>query len=71
MKTLITFANGGTANGVWTFEEEGGSTKVTWSLHVALGYNPVMRIMGNLMMGGKVGPLFDIGLGNLKSVSEQ
>ena len=71
VKTLITFANNGTANGEWTFEAEGNSTKVTWNIHVALGYNPVMRIMGNLMMAGKVGPLFEIGLNNLKNISEK
>ena len=70
IKTLITFAVGGSANGEWKFEEMGNSTKVTWGLNVNLGYNPVKRIMGNLMFGGKVGPLFDKGLSNLKQVSE-
>lgn len=71
VKTLITFADAGSANGEWTFETMGNSTKVTWNLHVNMGYNPLMRIMGNLMMGDKVGPLFDTGLMNLKKVSEK
>ena len=70
IKTLITFAVGGNANGNWTFVPEGNGTKVTWGIHVELGYNPLMRIMGNLMMADKVGPLFDTGLGNLKKASE-
>ena len=70
MKTLITFADAGTANGTWTFEEKGNQTKVTWAIHVELGYNPMMRIMGNLLMAGKVGPLFEKGLVNLKELSE-
>lgn len=70
-KTLITFADMGTANGTWTFNEENGATTVTWGLKVQLGYNPLMRIGGNLMFGGKVGPLFDKGLSNLKQVCEQ
>ena len=70
IKTLITFADTGTANGEWFFEKNNTGTKVTWTLHVNLGYNPLKRIIGNLVIGDKVGPLFDIGLANLKKVSE-
>jgi len=70
IKTLISFAVGGSANGEWKFEENGSATKVTWGLNVNLGYNPMKRNMGNPMFGGKVGPLFEKGLSNLKQVSE-
>lgn len=70
LKTLITFADAGSANGSWTFEKTATGTKVTWSIHVGLGYNPLKRIIGNMVIGDQVGPLFDIGLGNLKTVSE-
>lgn len=70
VKTLITFADAGHANGEWSFEPGDNATKVTWAIHVELGYNPLKRIVGNLVIGDQVGPLFDIGLGNLKEVSE-
>ena len=70
IKTLITFAVEGSANGEWKFEESQNNTKVTWRLNVNLGFNPVKRIMGNLMFAGKVEPLFEKGLSNLKKASE-
>jgi len=70
LKTLISFADGGSANGVWLFEQRGSTTKVTWTIQVQLGYNPLKRIIGNLVMENHVGPLFEIGLNNLKNISE-
>ena len=60
----------GSANGDWSFKQNGNKTKVTWTINVGLGYNPIKRIMGNLMLDGKVGPLFEKGLSNLKKISE-
>jgi hypothetical protein len=71
IKTLITFEDGGSANGYWTFKSKENTTKVTWKVKVDLGYNPFKRIMGNLMMDGHIGPLFETGLKNLKKVSEK
>ena len=70
LKTLISFADGGSANGVWIFEQTENTTKVTWTIQVQLGYNPLKRIIGNLVMEKHVGPLFEIGLNNLKNISE-
>ncbi len=70
-KTLITFEDGNTANGEWKLVENSGSTQVTWSVSVPLGYNPLKRIMGNLMMDGEIGPLFEQGLSNLSAVASQ
>jgi len=70
LKTLISFEDGGSANGVWLFEQTGNTTKVTWTIKVQLGYNPLKRIIGNLIMEGQVGPLFETGLNNLKNISE-
>ncbi|MEW7279804.1 SRPBCC family protein [Aquimarina sp. 2201CG1-2-11] len=70
IKTLISFEDGGSANGIWLFDQNNNKTNVTWTIYIDLGYNPLKRIMGNLMMESKVGPLFEIGLSNLKKVSE-
>ncbi|WP_074407626.1 MULTISPECIES: SRPBCC family protein [Aquimarina] len=70
IKTLITFEDGGFANGTWLFNEDHNTTTVTWTVKVNLGYNPLKRIMGNLMMEHKIGSVFEKGLVNLKKVSE-
>jgi hypothetical protein len=71
VKTLISFEDGGSANGTWLFTEEANVTTVNWTIQVDLGYNPLKRIMGNLMMEGQVAPLFEKGLSNLKEISEE
>ncbi|WP_106794271.1 SRPBCC family protein [Aquimarina sp. Aq78] len=70
IKTLISFEDGGFANGTWLFNEDNNKTMVTWTVKVNLGYNPLKRIMGNLMMESKVGSVFEKGLVNLKKISE-
>lgn len=46
----------------------GGATKVTWSMDMDLGMNPVFRVMG-LFMDGMIGPNFELGLANIADVA--
>ena len=41
-------------------------TRVTWSMRMDLGFNPVARVMG-LFMDRMVGPVFERGLANLQA----
>ena len=70
LKTEITFSDQGKANGIWKFEEGDKGTKVTWRININLGMNPIKKIVGGLMMDGKVGPEFEQGLAKLKNVAE-
>ena len=57
------------STGDMTLEPVDGGTLVTWSDSGDLGASPVNRYMG-LMMDGMIGPDFELGLENLKTVSE-
>ena len=56
--------------GFYTFEETPEGTKVTWTMEADMGANPVGKYFG-LMMDGMIGPDFERGLENLRSVVEQ
>ncbi|WP_420861343.1 SRPBCC family protein [Algirhabdus cladophorae] len=45
-----------------------GATKVTWTMDMDLGMNPVFRVMG-LFMDGMIGPNFELGLANIADVA--
>lgn len=45
-----------------------GATKVTWSMDMDLGMNPVFRVMG-LFMDGMIGSNFELGLANIADVT--
>lgn len=70
IRTEISFGDGGKANGNWQFQEKNDGTLVTWRLDVSLGWNPLKKIMGGLMMDGMVGPDFEKGLQHLKRICE-
>ena len=57
------------STGEFTLESVEGGTLVTWSDSGDMGMNPVNRYMG-LMMDGMIGPDFELGLENLKTVVE-
>ena len=69
IKTQIDFEGQGTSNGAWVFEPTKDGTKVTWSMDIDMGNNPIGRIMG-LMMDGMIGSDFEKGLTNMKKVVE-
>ncbi|MEO0336989.1 MAG: SRPBCC family protein [Pseudomonadota bacterium] len=50
-------------------EQAPGKTKVTWTMRMNLGYNPLMRVFG-LFADKIVGPSFEIGLNNIASQAE-
>lgn len=54
---------------VFTLERDGEQTRVTWSLQVALGGNPVAHYFGPLM-GRRIGPDYERGLARLKALAE-
>ncbi len=57
---------GGVAKAIYTLSPEGDATKMTWSMNMDAGMNPLMRIMGKFM-DGMVGPDFEQGLNKLKA----
>jgi effector-binding domain-containing protein/uncharacterized protein YndB with AHSA1/START domain len=66
----VDFGQGGRpALQVFALEADGGGTKVTWSIDVDLGMNPVSRYFG-LGFDGMIGKDFDKGLALLKKFAE-
>jgi uncharacterized protein YndB with AHSA1/START domain len=59
-----------TSTGDLRFELDGRGTRVTWSMDGDMGANPMHRWMG-LMMDKLVGPDFEAGLANLKTLAEK
>lgn len=59
-----------TSTGELTLTPEGQGTRVTWSMKGSMGGNPLMRWMG-LAMDRMVGPDFEGGLANLKTLAEK
>ena len=60
---------GGPAKQLYTLTAEGSGTKVSWSMDVDLGMNPISRWFG-LGFDGMIGRDFDKGLGLLKKFAE-
>ena len=72
VRTKLRFISPWAANNEGTYElvAMGDSTKVTWGIQGENGL--FMRMMGVLMnMDGMVGPMFEKGLANLKTLSEK
>ena len=66
----VDFGQGGTpAKQVFTLAADGAGTKVTWSMDVDLGMNPISRYFG-LGFDGMIGRDFEKGLANLKTFAE-
>lgn len=45
-----------------------GATRVTWTMQMDLGINPIFRVMG-LFMDSMIGPNFELGLANIADVA--
>jgi uncharacterized protein YndB with AHSA1/START domain len=61
---------GTTSTGELTLAPEGSGTRVTWSMQGTMGSNPIMRWLA-LAMDRMVGPDFEGGLANLKTLAEK
>ena len=70
IQTELNFGPQGQGQGFWDFEQLSSGVKVTWSMTGDAGNNPVGRYFG-LMIDNMVGPQFELGLANLKQVTEQ
>ena len=57
------------AQGLMIFTQVGDGVRVTWEIHMELGMNPFMRIVGRFM-DDMVGPTFDLGLKTVKQICE-
>ena len=68
LETAMHFDDGD-GTGAFRLEKSAGATKVVWSMETDMGRNPVGRYVG-LMMDKMVGPDFEKGLNNLKTVCE-
>jgi effector-binding domain-containing protein len=65
----LDFGGMGVAKSLLTLSPEGPATRVTWTLGVDMGVNPIGHYIG-LSMGRMIGPDFARGLGNLKTLLE-
>lgn len=69
VKTKLEFGEQGPSFATFTLQPADGGTKVVWGFDTDLGSNPIARYMG-LMIEGWVGPDYDEGIKNLKTVVE-
>ena len=67
MKTQINFGGMGSSNGFWTFTPKDGGTEVTWGFS---GEMPFFFRFAAMGMDASVGPDFETGLSNLKTIIE-
>jgi hypothetical protein len=67
--TTMDFMEQGKAFGGYKFVKTEGGVKLTWSMLMDMGMNPVGRYFG-LVMDKMVGPDFEKGLKNIKAISE-
>jgi effector-binding domain-containing protein len=58
------------AQGLMIFAPVGDGIKVTWEVHMDMGNNPMMRIMGRFM-DDMVGSTFEMGLKSVKTICEE
>ena len=71
IKNKLDFGEGGDGTGTWVFTEgadDDNGVEVTWSIDTKMPW-PFWRYLG-LFMESMVGPDFELGLSNLKAVSE-
>ncbi|MEZ5325578.1 MAG: SRPBCC family protein [Verrucomicrobiales bacterium] len=68
LETQLDFGDQGTATSFWKFSKEGEGTRVTWGMDVVLD-SPLQRLFG-VVMEGMIGPDYEEGLANLKSIVE-
>jgi hypothetical protein len=65
----LDFGKMGVAKSRITLNPEGSATRVTWTLDVDMGANPIGRYFG-LAMDHMIGPDFAAGLAKLKTLAE-
>jgi effector-binding domain-containing protein len=65
----LDFGDMGAAKSVMTLTPDGNATRVTWTVDVDMGANPIGHYIG-LTMDGMLGKDFALGLGKLKSLVE-
>ena len=70
VSTDLTFGDMATSKASWLLTSEGSSTTVVWTLDSNLGNNPAFRYMG-LFMDKMVGPDYERGLAQLKTLAEK
>ena len=70
IETIMQFEGQGDGMSYYQFEETPEGTKITWTMETDMGSNPIGKYFG-LMLDGMVGPDFERGLENLRSLVEQ
>lgn len=70
VRSALDFGDQGTADAFFRFSDaEGGGTRVVWGFDTDMGMNPIGRWFG-LFMDGMLGPDYEKGLQNLKTLAE-
>ncbi|NDC83412.1 hypothetical protein EB093_07120 [bacterium] len=67
----LDFGANGKAQSAWTFQPSDNGVNVTWSYEADNGNNPLKRYVALFFIKRKIADAFDLGLTNLKHVSEQ
>ncbi len=75
LNTELDFGFMGRGEGLWTFEESDGKTKVTWAMKSLPGASPLANIIGRYFLAFEdldplVGPDFEEGLAGIKKLCE-
>lgn len=70
VRSSLEFDGQGKAEVTFDLAAEGDGTRVTWTMDMDMGMNPIGRWMG-LMMDGMIGPDFERGLGRLQALAEK
>lgn len=69
IETHLDFGKQGTAEAYFQFDEANGGCTLTWGFDSDLGNNPIGRYFG-LMFDSMIGPSYEEGLNNLKTLAE-
>lgn len=70
IKTRLEFEGMAPSEADFTFAQENGATKITWTMDTDVGFNPIGRWFG-VFMDGMLGQMYEKGLAKLKKVSEE
>ena len=69
IRQVLNFMDKGNSHASYLLSEEGGGTRLVWTLDMEAGANPLLRIMGGFM-DKAVGADFERGLSKLKAIVE-
>jgi len=70
VSTHLDFGGDGDGDASFLISESDGTTTITWTLDTDMGNNPMGRLFGAFAFEGMIGPDYEEGLANLKTIAE-